>query len=208
MLTHWRSRVIVSTAIGTALVGGLLVIPASSTELPPVEPASAVAIAHRDAYVAGDQALSEVRAEAATHRVALAAASARAATVRKTAQMRTTAVRIALTRKGMDYSAGSAGPTRFDCSGFTSWVWRQAGRTIERTSWDQFATLKPVSRAKAKPGDLVFFFGNGAHHVAVYLGNNRIIHAANYGTGVVVTDLNSGAGHWYADRLSGFRSVV
>ena len=57
------------------------------------------------------------------------------------------------------------------------------------------ATLPPVPessepprrgrRKEARPGDLAFYFENGAHHVAIYIGDGKVVHASDYGIGVV-----------------------
>ena len=206
MLSITRSRAVVVSSIAAsfsvALVAGIIGAPGAHAIGMPV------AVAHTSALP--NATVSDVATERTyltKHRtdspvITLNATKARAAAA---VTLRAKVVSIAMSRKGMAYSAGSAGPTAFDCSGFTSWVWGQAGHTIERTSYDQFDTLKPVSRAQAKPGDLVFFFGDGTHHVALYLGHNMMIHAANEESGVIVTSLSDG---WYSERISGFRSVA
>jgi cell wall-associated NlpC family hydrolase len=103
------------------------------------------------------------------------------------------------------YVAGAAGPNAFDCSGFTSWVWKQAGHSIPRTSYGQYAALKHISRSAAKPGDLVFFFRGGVHHVGLYLGHGRMVHAANPRSDVLISSID---GPWYGEHFSGFRRVV
>ena len=206
MFHTWRTRAAVSTVLGLALAGGVLSLEAAhSTVLPASSPAAAVAAANPAGYLESRLGVVDSHRAVATAKQAAASRAAQQAIAHKAIAMRVTAYKTALSRKGMAYSAGSAGPTAFDCSGFTSWVWSQAGRTIERTSYDQFATLTPISRSQARAGDLVFFFGGGTHHVGFYLGGNKMIHAANYGSGVIVTSLSDG---WYADRISGFRRVV
>jgi len=194
---------IATAGLTAGLTAGFVAAP-SSAVLPQARQVSAVLVPAADRAIE-KATLSAARPEAASQRLRLSAVNERAAVIARKTLLRKAAVTIALTRKGMSYSAGSAGPTRFDCSGFTRWVWRKAGTSIARSSYEQYASLTPVSRAKAKPGDLVFFFGSGAHHVALYIGHNKMIHSANYGTGVVVTSLDDG---WYASRLSGFRRVV
>lgn len=208
---------VVGTTVGAALVAGFVAVPAAhSANLLAISPAATVTVADQDAFreerltiatvhqqaVINEAAASQARAVAS---VAARAARARAALVARAATFRATAVKIGLSRKGMSYSAGSSGPRAFDCSGFTSYVWRTAGRSIGRSSYDQYSTLRHISRAQARPGDLVFFFGSGAHHVGLYLGRNKMIHSANYGSGVVITSLSN---NWYASRLSGFRAVT
>lgn len=76
---------------------------------------------------------------------------------------------------GIPYVAGGTTPaTGFDCSGFTSFVYRQAGISIPRVSRDQYAASTHVSNPQ--PGDLVFF-GDPVHHVGIYAGNNMMIAA-------------------------------
>ena len=206
MLHTWRSRAAVSTVIALALAGGVLSLEAAhSTALPASSPAAAVAAANPAGYVQSRVGVVDSHRAATAAKKAAANRAAQQAVAHRAVATRVVAYKTALSRKGMSYSAGSAGPTAFDCSGFTSWVWSQAGHTIERTSYDQFATLTPISRSQARAGDLVFFFGGGTHHVGFYLGGNKMIHAANYGSGVIVTSLSDG---WYADRISGFRRVV
>lgn len=87
-------------------------------------------------------------------------------------------VRIARTRKGTPYRYGATGPKAFDCSGYTSWVYARLGKKLPRTSRDQAASTRRVSRSDAKRGDLVFFHsGKRVYHVGIFAGKNRIWHA-------------------------------
>lgn len=87
-------------------------------------------------------------------------------------------VEIARTKIGSPYVYGAAGPNVFDCSGFTSWVYSQAGKAIPRTSQAQVAAGTPVSLDQLQPGDIVAYYG-GASHVGIYTGNGTIIDALN-----------------------------
>lgn len=96
---------------------------------------------------------------------------------------------------GCSYSYGASGPNSFDCSGFTQYVYSRCGISIPRTSSAQYASSKHISKSELRAGDLVFF-SNGSSsgsvgHVAIYLGDGMIIHAANSKTGVCTTSLNS-----------------
>jgi cell wall-associated NlpC family hydrolase len=92
------------------------------------------------------------------------------------------AVRITAGKKGAPYQYGAMGPTRFDCSGLTKWVYRQAGRTLPRTAAQQYAATIRVTKAQARPGDLVFFMSAGrVYHVGVYAGAGRVWHAPKTG---------------------------
>ncbi|EOU1829162.1 NlpC/P60 family protein [Clostridium perfringens] len=86
---------------------------------------------------------------------------------------------------GRPYVFGATGPDTFDCSGFTSYVYRNAvGREITRTTYTQINQGRPVSRDQLQPGDLVFT--NGVGHVGIYVGGGQMIHAARPGVGVIV----------------------
>ncbi|MER5537275.1 NlpC/P60 family protein [Streptomyces mirabilis] len=86
------------------------------------------------------------------------------------------------TKIGSPYVYGASGPSSFDCSGFTSWAYAQAGVSIPRTSESQ-ATIgtRIYSQSDLQVGDLVFFFGD-LHHVGLYAGNGQVLHAPRTGT--------------------------
>lgn len=82
---------------------------------------------------------------------------------------------------GTPYVWGGTTPGGFDCSGFTSYVYKKAGmKSIPRTSRAQKAAVKRVSTPKV--GDLIFFSaspgGSYITHVGIYAGNNTVLHAA------------------------------
>lgn len=91
----------------------------------------------------------------------------------------------ARSRTGARYVYGGTGPWAFDCSGFTGWVYKKAGKKLPRTSRDQVGATKRLSRAAARPGDLVFFHRGGrVYHVGIYAGGNSLYHASRPGTPV------------------------
>ncbi len=104
----------------------------------------------------------------------------------------------ALAQVGDRYRLGGNGPSIFDCSGLTSYAYRAAGKSIPRTAASQYSASAKV--ANPRPGDLVFFL-NGAQHVGVYIGNGKMVHAANPRRGVEVSSIHSG---WYARTFTGF----
>lgn len=95
----------------------------------------------------------------------------------------------ALSKVGAPYAWGAAGPNAFDCSGLTSWAYKQVGKVIPRTSQSQAGGGTPVAIKDLRPGDIVSYYG-GASHVAIYIGQGKVVHAVNSGTPVQVNDLN------------------
>lgn len=67
----------------------------------------------------------------------------------------------AKTFRGVPYRHGASGPKGFDCSGFTSYVYKEFGHKLNRTASGQLSNGKQVNRNELKPGDLVFFGGRG-----------------------------------------------
>jgi cell wall-associated NlpC family hydrolase len=88
-------------------------------------------------------------------------------------------LRVAAAQTGDRYAYGAAGPSAFDCSGLTSYVYRVAtGRRLPHSSSAQQGSTRRISAATARPGDLVFFHDGGhVYHVAIYAGRHTIIHA-------------------------------
>ena len=100
----------------------------------------------------------------------------------------------ALRYLGSRYVYGGSTPAGFDCSGFTSYVYRNfAGKSIPRSSSAQASVGTPVSINNLQAGDLVFYntSGRGISHVAIYDGNGGLIHATNPRTGVIRESMNS-----------------
>ncbi|MGX6990258.1 C40 family peptidase [Pseudolactococcus reticulitermitis] len=90
--------------------------------------------------------------------------------------------------QGVPYVYGGTTPDGFDCSGFTSYVYREAlGQEIGRMTWNQMAVGQQISVDDAKVGDLLVFFGG--NHVGIYLGNGQFIHAPQPGDIVSVSSL-------------------
>ncbi len=97
----------------------------------------------------------------------------------------------ALTKVGSSYVWGTSGPSTFDCSGLTSWAYRQIGVNLTRSSRGQYSSAgRKVSKSELQPGDLVFYY-SPVSHVGLYIGNGKIVDAANPRSGVRVTSLDS-----------------
>ncbi|MFF6831269.1 NlpC/P60 family protein [Streptomyces sp. NPDC012438] len=96
------------------------------------------------------------------------------------------ALRFAVGQIGKPYAWGAEGPEAYDCSGLAQRAWAAAGRTIPRTSQEQWRTLPRVPLTELRPGDLVVYFP-GATHVAVYLGEGLVVQAPRPGAKVKVS---------------------
>lgn len=99
-----------------------------------------------------------------------------------------TALTYAAAQIGKPYVWGAEGPASFDCSGLTSQAWAHAGREIPRTSQEQWARLPRVPLDELRPGDLVVYFPT-ATHVALYLGDGKVIQAPRPGAKVKVSPI-------------------
>jgi len=94
----------------------------------------------------------------------------------------TRALNYAASKRGALYLYGSAGPSRFDCSGLTRWSYSRAGKTLPRTTTQQYAAVIHVSRASSRPGDLVFFMSGGRpYHVGVRASAGHVWHSPKTG---------------------------
>ena len=92
---------------------------------------------------------------------------------------------------GYPYVYGGSSTSGFDCSGFTQYVYKHFGVTLNRTAAAQSSNGTAVSRSNLQPGDLVMF-GSPINHVGIYVGGGRIVHAANPSRGVTTDTINSG----------------
>ena len=114
----------------------------------------------------------------------------------------------ALQYVGCPYVYGGSSPSGFDCSGFTTYVMKHFGSSINRTASSQMDNGTSVSKSQLQPGDLVFFnSGNSskrATHVGIYTGNGQFVHASTSTTGVIISDLNSS---YYSSTYVGARRL-
>ena len=103
----------------------------------------------------------------------------------------------AVSRVGMPYVWGAAGPRSFDCSGLVQWSFRQAGVVMPRVAADQARTGPSVPVKDLQPGDLLFYHTDPTapgyiSHVAIYLGDGRMIQAPEPGMDVEIVPVDTG----------------
>lgn len=117
---------------------------------------------------------------------------------------------------GTRYRSGASGPSAFDCSGFTSYVYKNFGITLSRSSRTQYLEGEKVSIDNVKPGDLLFFSSRGSGrgrvgHVAMVVsvdneaGTCRFIHASTK-RGVVYQNFPDGG--YYQRNFIGARRII
>lgn len=118
-------------------------------------------------------------------------------------------VSLAMSFVGSRYVYGGASPsTGFDCSGFTSYIYRQFGVSLYRSSTEQVKNGTPIDKSQLQPGDLLLFRYHGSStcgHVGIYIGGGQFVHAANSRQGVRVDALSSS---YYAQNYYGARRVL
>lgn len=109
-------------------------------------------------------------------------------------------VSLAKSKLGCKYVWGATGPNTFDCSGLTSWCYKQVGISIPRTSLAQSKGGKAVSKSNLQPGDLLFWKTTSAEvgHVGMYVGNGQFIHAPNKSKPVKYDSLSNS---YYSSRF-------
>jgi cell wall-associated NlpC family hydrolase len=108
-------------------------------------------------------------------------------------------LKAALSRVGMPYVWGAAGPTAFDCSGLVQWSFARAGIAMPRVAADQARTGPAVPISQLQPGDLLFYHFDPTapgyiSHVAIYLGKGLMIQAPQPGQNVEVVPVDLGSG--------------
>jgi cell wall-associated NlpC family hydrolase len=95
--------------------------------------------------------------------------------------------------RGQPYVYGAAGPTKFDCSGLTKYVFGRFGKNLPHNAAQQYSVVHHVSKSRLAPGDLIFFKNSSGRisHVGIYAGSGKMWHAPHSGTVVKLASVYS-----------------
>jgi cell wall-associated NlpC family hydrolase len=202
-------------AFGTLGIGGVNAVVSDATARALGAPAgNAIVVSVRTANFAADSAAIGRLLPKGTGLEPLAAlvsSGAAGAGSANSAQVPSSAVdtmlRAAMSRKGLPYVWGAAGPGSFDCSGLVQWSFAQAGIVMPRVAADQALSGPAVPVSQLEPGDLLFYHTDPTapdyiSHVAIYLGNGWMIQAPEPGKDVEVVPASLGSEFAGAVRVS------
>ena len=192
---------------GLAVVVAGTLVWALASAAPSSASAAAVHVATADRMAGPNVGLhARVRAVDAQSMTERTLALVEAQQLAQVASMRAEVIGLARKKIGTPYRAGAAGPNAFDCGGFTQFVFQRAlGIDIGRSSVNQFQRVERIKKKDARPGDLVFFFENGAQHVGIYIGNGKMIDAPQAGEKVKVNPIS---GSWWSRSYTGMGRIL
>ena len=118
-------------------------------------------------------------------------------------------VSLALDYVGCRYVYGGSSPSGFDCSGFSSYIYKAFGYSITRNASGQYRDNGVhIAKSDLSYGDLVFFSSNGGKsvtHVGIYIGDNEFVHASTSSTGVIISRLDS---TYYLNAWFGAKRII
>lgn len=152
-----------------------------------------------------------VRNEQASRGAAQEAAAAAESVSEKVSDKANEIVAYAKKFLGVKYSYGGMSPKGFDCSGLTTYVFKNFGINLDRSSSAQATKGTAVKKADLKVADLVFFTSPGrpssVGHVGIYVGGGKFIHASSSRSSykVIISDLTTGN---YASRYLSARRYL
>lgn len=110
---------------------------------------------------------------------------------------------------GTPYVYGASGPNSFDCSGFTSYVYKNFGYSLNRSAAGQLSNGAAVDLSNIQVGDIICWKAYGsskaATHVGIYIGNGQYIHASTTGSTVRINDMDYGSNSRY---VVGVRRII
>ena len=121
-------------------------------------------------------------------------ATSRQATVASRSSLGDRAVAEARRHQGQPYSYGAAGPSSFDCSGLTMYVFRRIGRDLPHNAAEQARVTRRIANSDKRPGDLIFgYHGSAIGHVGIYAGGTKMWAAVQSGDVVRLQDFSGRA---------------
>jgi cell wall-associated NlpC family hydrolase len=170
-----------------------------ATDLPPVPLGGATP----EADVAPPQSTVSVALDAEASTADAGVLTRADAKALRAKDLRARIVSLAKDQIGDKYRAGAVGPNAFDCSGLVRYVYRQViGRELPHYSAAQYRAMRNIKLKDARPGDLIFFFRGSAHHVGIYIGDGKFIHAPRSGSEVRIEDMRQA---YWDRRFTGAR---
>lgn len=187
---HSRMRTAAALSAGAVMIGGLPLITATSSQAAPMTPtvSAKASVAQAKKSKAQKKRAKRLRQQKRANRA------------------RSSLVRVGLNQLGKQYVAGAAGPGRFDCSGFTQYVYKKAtGKYLPHYSGAQMNRARRISTKNLKPGDLLFYGRGGSQHVSMYIGKGKMIHATNPRTDVRIDSVNNG---YWRGRFAGAGRII
>lgn len=107
---------------------------------------------------------------------------------------------------GTKYKSGGTTTSGFDCSGFTTYIFKQFDIELPRTSKSQHSIGQKVAKDELQAGDLVFFntSGKGISHVGIYVGDGKFAHASTK-KGITLSSMSDS---YYEKRYVGAKRVL
>ncbi|BEP13154.1 hypothetical protein acdb102_14650 [Acidothermaceae bacterium B102] len=160
-------------------------------------------LAHEKAVAKATIVAKKAAAKKATaRRVAAHRAAVKAAAAHQRAVFGARVIRAASQYRGTPYSYGATGPSRFDCSGFTRFIFAKFGISLPHSSSGQYSVVRHIASSQKRIGDLVFFHSGSGHvyHVGIYAGGDEIWAATHTGDFVRLEGMWNAS--YYVGRIS------
>lgn len=177
-----RRRTLAGVAIAAAALAAPLVAAApASAFVAPSEPTSNVTLASTHATAASSKSPN---VSSALGRTKPTGGKAKPKAAKYATLSSTRILDTARKYDGGPYRYAGTTPSGFDCSGYTRYVFAKLGHSLPHNSSAQYTRVKHVSRAHARPGDLIFFRSGSGHiyHVGIFAGHGKLYHASRPGT--------------------------